>query len=194
MRSLSLPFSVPFRLPWQRQRQRGLEELLSGVWRPTRTRFEIEWPRVELESSWYEMVCTHLYVRAGEFADEYFMYGDIPAGSAAEPGGEGSVWTQAAFSSQFRWYVARIAKQDIHAGGWDALLAKGLHRKYLVTGIIGKLLETCVFDELLFGADAEQRRMLEAQDRCTLDMEGEYLPLVLFLGLENTSRNLLTNT
>jgi hypothetical protein len=71
------------------------------------------------------------------------------------------------------WFVEKVAMQDNNAGGWDALLTKKVMRECLVTGVIGKVLETAVFDELLFGADAVQKRMLEAQDECTLQFEGE---------------------
>ncbi|GAB1310256.1 hypothetical protein MFIFM68171_00466 [Madurella fahalii] len=170
---------APFPLPWDWARpgprwpERTLDELDRGGWRPTRVGFEIErWPSgagEELESTWFEMLYSHLYVRAGAFAREYFGYKDIvpTRGSSRE-----RVWLEGGFSKQFRWYAQRVAKQDNHAGGWDALLKMEKHRRYLVTGVIGKVLEMCVFDELLFGAEEDQKRMLEAQDRCTLDMEG----------------------
>ncbi|KXX80163.1 hypothetical protein MMYC01_204136 [Madurella mycetomatis] len=75
------------------------------------------------------------------------------------------------------WFAKRVAKQDNHVGGWDVLLKMEKHRRYLVIDVIGKVLEMCVFDELLFSAEGEQKEMLEAQDRCTFDMEGE-CPLV----------------
>lgn len=171
---------APFPLPWDWARrgprwpERGPDELSRGGWRPTRVGFEMErWPSgtaEELESTWFEMLYSHLYVRARGFAGEYFGYGDIvPARRSARE----VVWLEAGSSRQFRWFVKKVARQDNHAGGWDALLKMEKHRRYLVIGVIGKALEMCVFDELLFGADAEQKEMLEAQDRCTLDMEGE---------------------
>ncbi|KAK4105689.1 hypothetical protein N658DRAFT_492173 [Parathielavia hyrcaniae] len=39
-------------------------------------------------------------------------------------------------------------------------------------GVLGKALEMGVFDDLLFGADEVQKKMLEAQDECTLNFEG----------------------
>ncbi|KAL2261457.1 hypothetical protein VTK26DRAFT_4110 [Humicola hyalothermophila] len=130
----------------------------------------MRWPegddnRGELHSEWYEMVYTHLYVRTAEFVHRYFGHGDIRQREGIWTGGGG-------FSRQFRWYVEQVARQDNAAGGWDQLLAMRLHREYLVTGVIGKVLEREVFEELLFGADETQRKMLEAHDEATIQQEG----------------------
>lgn len=160
-------------LGWQ---GRGIGELTSGEWRPTRARFEIQWPDggergEELDSEWYQMVYTHLYVRVSEVVSKYFGYGDIK-------GNGESVWVEGdGLPKQFRWYVAQVAKQDNAVGGWDHLLEKQWHREYLVRGIIGKLLEREVFEELLFGADELQKKMLEAHDELTIHQEGLYSSL-----------------
>ncbi|KAK4032630.1 hypothetical protein C8A01DRAFT_50618 [Parachaetomium inaequale] len=153
-------------------RRRGLGELTSGEWRPTRTRFDVRWPEGELPSDWYEMVYLHMFVKVGELVRGYFGYGDVPGSEVGGGGREGRVWLEAGFSEQFMWFVEKVAMQDNNAGGWDALLTKKVLRECLVTGVIGKVLETAVFDELLFGADEVQKRMLEAQDECTLQFEG----------------------
>ncbi|EAQ93472.1 hypothetical protein CHGG_01707 [Chaetomium globosum CBS 148.51] len=118
--------------------------------------------------------------RVREFAEGYFGLGDMPAARGAAPGSglwgdweeQGLVWLEGGFSEQFLWFVGQVAMQDNNAGGWDALLTKRAHRECLVTGVIGKVLEMAVFDDLLFGADKTQKSMLEAQDECTLEFEG----------------------
>ncbi|KAL2165341.1 hypothetical protein VTH06DRAFT_638 [Thermothelomyces fergusii] len=176
------------------RRQRGLEELTSGTWRPARARLDGRWPAAhgggELESEWYERAYGDLFGRVRDFAAAYFGYGDladpsapsssttrgvrvwVPPGGA--PGRGGSVWADAGLSEQFCWFVAQVAVQDNNAGGWDVLLTRRRQREHLVAGVIGKILEMEVFDDLLFGADRVQKRMLEAQDECTLDYEGYY--------------------
>lgn len=157
----------------------------SRAWRPTRTRFDVRWPLgegKELGSEWFEMVYAHLFRRVREFAEGYFGLGDMPAARGAAPGSglwgdweeQGLVWLEGGFSEQFLWFVGQVAMQDNNAGGWDALLTKRAHRECLVTGVIGKVLEMAVFDDLLFGADKTQKSMLEAQDECTLEFEGQY--------------------
>ncbi len=170
-------------LPWPGRRPRALGELTSGGWRPTRAGFELRWPDGEVDSVWYENVYSHLYLRVWGVAKEYFGFGDLPDVG----GGPGSVWLDAGFSTQFMWFVEQIAMQDNRTGGWDELLVKQLHRTCLVTGVIGKALETCVFDDLLFGADETQKKMLEGQDECTLELEGEFRLIVLRSGWESGS-------
>jgi hypothetical protein len=148
----------------------------------------VRWPLGEgkvMGSAWFEMVYAHLFERTREFAEGYFGLGNMPAAGGAAPGsepwggweGKGVVWLEAGFSEQFLWFVEQVAMQDNNAGGWDVLLTKKTHRECLVTGVIGKVLQMAVFDDLLFGADKTQKTMLEAQDECTLQFEGEFLSL-----------------
>lgn len=170
---------VPFPLPWERRPARRLAELTSGGWQPTRVRFELKrWPADDsgagMESAWFQELYKHIYVRTRDFAAEYFGYGDIGSATGRLLAPRERVWLEWGASRELRWYAQRVAKQDCHAGGWDALLMREKHRRYLVTGVIGKVLEICVFEELLFGAAEDQREMLEAQDLATLNLDGEY--------------------
>ncbi len=152
---------------------RQLRELTKGDWRPTRMRFEGLWTEEELPSIWYETRYKSLFRQTRKFVLEYFGYGDLPATLAAGEGVPGLVWLEGGSSKHFRCFVKKVAKQDNNAGGWDALLVNRRKREWLLTGVIGKALETCVFEDLLFGADEGQKKMLEAQDECTLEFEGE---------------------
>jgi hypothetical protein len=160
---------------------RSLANLAADGWYPTRTRFDQPWRKAEYETEWYEAVYWNLFVRVREFVKEYFGGGDIPGVPVVPPvgGGDGCgergfPWLEGEFSKEFMWFVEKVAIQDNNVGGWDALLRRGVMRECLVTGIIAKLLETSVFDELLFGADQTQKTMLESQDECTLQYEGEW--------------------
>jgi hypothetical protein len=154
-------------------RDRRLEELTRGEWRPVRPRFGGHWPAGEIESDWYERVYTHLYTKVGEFVREYFGYGDLPVSSGVA-GERELVWLESGFSEQFLWFVEKVAIQDNAAGGWDVLLVERRYRECLVSGVLAKSLEASVFDDLLFGADEVQKNMLKAQDECTLEYDGEY--------------------
>ncbi len=152
---------------------RQLRELTKGDWRPTRMTFAGRWMEKELSTEWYETLYRDLFRQTRKFVMEYFGYGDLPTTLAAGEGGSGSVWLEGGSSKHFRCFVKKVAKQDNNAGGWDALLVDRRKREWLLTGVVGKALETCVFEDLLFGADEGQKKMLEAQDECTLDLEGE---------------------
>ena len=149
---------------------RSLRELKSETWRPTRLGFRFQWPDEELTAHWYRMVYVHLYLRVAAFAAKYFEHGDIVSNPGRAKGK--SVWAEEVFSSQFLYCVSRIARQDNNAGGWDVLLTSSRHRKWLVTGIIGMVLQIGVFDELLFGAEETQQTMFDAQDECTIQLDG----------------------
>ncbi|KAK3694856.1 hypothetical protein B0T22DRAFT_533829 [Podospora appendiculata] len=146
--------------------RRSLVQLQGAAWRPTQMRFVMQWPAGELPSDWFEILYVHLFVRVARFAERYIEHGDIDAE------GEGSVWAARGFSEQFVYYAGLVARQDNLAGGWDHLLTSRLHRKYLVMGVIAKVLETSVFDKLLFGASEAQLDVLAAEDEATLEVDG----------------------
>ncbi|KAK0630039.1 hypothetical protein B0T17DRAFT_615746 [Bombardia bombarda] len=149
---------------WWRK-QRSLSDL-KDTWRPTRMRFIKQWPVEEMESGWFEHVYIDLWLRVKKFADDCFGFADIKPEAWEE-----SVWLAGKFSKEFMFYASLVARQDRFAGGWDGMLTKMLNRKYLVMGIIGRVLTTSVFEELLFGANQMQMQMLEAQDHVTIQHE-----------------------
>ncbi|KAK3336766.1 hypothetical protein B0T19DRAFT_396477 [Cercophora scortea] len=143
-----------------------------ATWRPTQMRFVMQWPDDEMPSKWFEILYVHLYVRVARFAERYIEFEDI---EDEYDQGSGYVWAAAAtglFSKQFIYYAGLVARQDNMAGGWDCLITSKLHRKYLVMGVIAKVLETSVFDKLLFGASEAQLDVLSAEDEATLDVDG----------------------
>lgn len=174
--------------------RRSLDELTTdsgdGSWQPSRAWYRediggndgrLRWPNgEELESEWYETAYGNLFRRVREFVGWWFGVGDFPSfesgdesyGTSEKRKG-GFVWLEAGFSDEFMWFVEQVAMQDNNAGGWDALLARRAERECLVTGVLGKVLEMGVFDDLLFGADPAQKSMLQGQDECTIGHEGE---------------------
>ncbi|KAK0731391.1 hypothetical protein B0H67DRAFT_549168 [Lasiosphaeris hirsuta] len=175
--AIGLEESVVRPASWPDHGQRDLRDLTSGSWRPTRLGFHIEWPADELGTLWYEMVIVHLFLRVSVFANTYFGFSDITepvSGFAENPTKDGipRLWNEGRFSKEFRHYASLVARQDNNSGGWDVLLSQAVHRKYLVTGIIARVLQAMVFDELLFGADSMQLTMFDAQDKALLEVEG----------------------
>jgi len=158
---------------------RNLADLKTGDWRPTRLGFHIKWPQgiEEFHSQWVELVLVHLYLRVAEFAARCFQHGDIPSTPSTRDSSASkrkrSLWKSAGFSPTFLHYASLVAKQDNNAGGWDILLESKLHRKYLVTGMVNRVLQTKVFDELLFGATDKTKAILDAQDLGIIDNEGD---------------------
>lgn len=60
-----------------------------------------------------------------------------------------------------------------------------------MVGVLVRLLQEQVFDELLFGADRGTKRMLETQDECYIELDGMFLSL--FQSLYPSLLLLLTN-
>ncbi|KAK5663542.1 hypothetical protein OQA88_3973 [Cercophora sp. LCS_1] len=169
-------------------------------WKPTHIRPSIRKPRPnEFDASWYTDMFTHLFVVVDSFSGGYFGHGNfkefvkygappptatpaLPASPEGTPAVETpatatrinrrSPWSRAGFSQQFIHYASLVAKQDAHCGGWDVLLTSNVHRTYLVIGIIGRVLQNTVFDELLFGANEDQIKMLKVADESTPDIDG----------------------
>lgn len=135
----------------------------------------------EWQSEWYEILWADLMRRVYRWAEKHFENG--PAGADVKEGlKERSVkdwapnlWKQVGVSDQFVHYASLVARQDNnHPAGWDVLLAKGRYRKFLVVGVLVRLLQEQVWDELLFGADGETKKMLEAMDECYIHFDGMF--------------------
>ena len=134
-------------------------------WRPTRLRFHKEWPpNGEVPTDWYKLVWVHLYLRVADFSERYFGYGDIE--------NERHPWVRVGFSKQFLNYVDMVARQDNYNGGWDRLLTDRRRRQFLVQGVIARILQRHVWDQLLFGADEQQKAMLDSMDIGILSGDG----------------------
>ncbi|KAK4147787.1 uncharacterized protein C8A04DRAFT_24340 [Dichotomopilus funicola] len=158
-----------------------VRELTSGSWRPTRARFDALWPMDgEVPDEWYEKLYSRLFESVRDFAETYFGHDDFPDvdvdGAEAEAEGkeneEGAIWLEAGLSNILLSFIGQIAIQDNNTGGWDALLTQRAQRECLVVGVVGKVLETAVFDDLLFGESEPGKTMLAAQDKSTVNAEG----------------------
>ena len=168
-------------------------------WRPTQLGFgeHIRWPspeqvsngeNVEFQSDWYEILWYDVMRRVYRWAEKYF---DKQEGfedqklSAKSVKDWANLWKKAGVSDQFVHYASLVARQDNnHPAGWDVLLARGRYRKFLMIGVLARLLHEQVFEDLLFGADPDTKRMLEAQDECYIEMDGRSFvsfPLLLLL-------------
>ncbi|KAK1782690.1 hypothetical protein QBC45DRAFT_191594 [Copromyces sp. CBS 386.78] len=170
---------------------RHVTSIRESGWRPTQLGVgepPIRWPiplegegkdkweiSREFQSDWYEILWTDLMRRAYRWAEKYFdnQGADVGVSAKSVKDWTPNLWKQAGVSDQFVHYASLVARQDNnHPAGWDVLLAKGRYRKFLVVGVLVRLLQEQVFDELLFGADRETKRMLEAQDECYIEMDG----------------------
>lgn len=153
-------------------------DIRESGWRPTQLGFEhIRWPTTslgtEFQSDWYEILWYDLMRRVYRWAEKYFEETQDVKVAEKSVIDWSNLWKRAGVSDHFVHYASLVARQDNnHPAGWDVLLAKGRHRKLLMVGMLVRLLQEQVWDELLFGADKGTKRMLEAQDECWIDMDG----------------------
>lgn len=155
---------------WLRSRRRDLaQELDGGNWEPGRLGWRRMWRPDEVESEWIQRFYSHLFLRLNEFVSVNFGHGNFENVGT-------SVWATGGVSKHFVHYAQQVARQDNHTGGWDMLLHSGRQRTYLVVGIIGKMLQTHVFDDLLFGGEASAKDILRTQDEGLLAVEGKIAP------------------
>lgn len=156
---------------------RSMEELRrrdGSTWRPARMMLRKRWQAEDPDPKWFENIYSHLYHRVSRFAGDYFGYEDLPGHAWWVTRVRKSVWLTG-FSKEFKQYTEAVARQDNNVGGWDDLLFSQARRKYLVAGIIGRVLYDNVWESLLFGATEAQKKMLEGQDKLTVGLDGEYL-------------------
>lgn len=164
---------------------RQVVSIRESGWRPTQLGFDhIRWPTseehkdVEFQSDWYEILWYDIMKRVYRWAEKYFDEQQDVKVSAKSVKDWTNLWKQAGVSDHFVHYASLVARQDNnHPAGWDVLLAKGRYRKFLMVGVLVRLLQEQVFDELLFGADKGTKRMLDAQDECYIELDGMFLSL-----------------
>ena len=155
---------------WLRSRRRDLlQELDLANWEPDRLGWRRMWRQDEVESEWIQRFYSHLFLRLSEFVNVNFGHGNIDNTGAP-------MWATGGFSKHFVHYAQQVARQDNHTGGWEFILRTARQRVYLVQGIIGKMLQTHVFDDLLFGGDYSAKEILRAQDEGLLTLEGKMPP------------------
>lgn len=165
------------KLFWNGKGKRTLAELkstnadgLGGWWRPIRPEPKKVWPGKEIETEWYSHMYTSLFLRTKKFVGDNFGYGQVRP-SRKVHGIPNSVWLE--IPEILRNYIAAVARQDNHVpGGWDELIVQSVHRVYVIQGVIGKVFQKYIWEELLFGASEKQKELLEAEDKLTVDLDG----------------------
>jgi hypothetical protein len=152
---------------WLRSHRRNLlQELDVANWEPGRLGWLRMWRPDEVESEWIQRFYSHLFLRLNEFVSVNFGHGNVDTTGAP-------IWATGGFSKHFVHYAQLVARQDNHTGGWDWLLHSGRQRVYLIVGIIGRMLQTHVFDDLLFGGEDSAKAILQSQDEGLLTVEGK---------------------
>jgi hypothetical protein len=114
---------------------------------------------------WFRDEFERLYDQVANFVDIFFcQFDDIPLDSGLSP------WIE--MSPEFSRYSTMVAEPDESLGTWNRILLERNERRYLLVGILARILEAKVFGELLFGGSKGQKKQLEDLERSSLEVEG----------------------
>lgn len=107
-----------------------------------------------------------LFQQTEEFVSTYFGVHDIAAGAFFEPWGAGMM-------PEFIAWAEQVSQPDPADGGtWDDLLRDTDLRKWLIMGILMKILRVKIFDVDLWGSNKEQGELMHGIDRALFTREG----------------------
>jgi hypothetical protein len=115
---------------------------------------------------WFQSAFEILYRQVMYFVDTFFcQYNDIDSESDLYP------WVE--MSSEFVRYSMMVADPDDNLGDWNRILLRRNERRYLLVGILARVLEAKVFGELLFGVNEAQKKQLEDLETSFDEVEGK---------------------
>lgn len=121
-------------------------------------------PAGDRSNEWFQDQYARLFDRIAGFAQDFFAYHDLQT-KFHEP------WA-VDMPDEFYRYVELVAEPDPAVGGWDEMLEDTETRKFLIVGIIVRILEVKVFAPNLWGNTREGEELLHNLDRALLDSEG----------------------
>jgi hypothetical protein len=124
-------------------------------------------PLEDRSDAWYTEMLRRLFRQTDKFATHYFGVHDLDAGEFFEP------WA-AGMTDEFITWAEQVAESDpnLGTGSWDDLLRDTVQRKWLVMGILMKIVRVKIFDVDLFGAGKEQAELLHGLSRAFVGREG----------------------
>lgn len=114
---------------------------------------------------WFRDEFERLYDQVANFVDTFFcQFQDIPLENRLSP------WIE--MSPEFVRYSIMVAEPDDNLGDWNRILLEKNERRYLLVGILARILEAKVFGEMLFGGSKAQKKQLEDLERSSIEVEG----------------------
>ncbi len=123
-------------------------------------------PSSDPPSEWFLGEFAKLYYNVTEFVEAFFCQSDLP-----HIGNGPSLWINR-IPLEFQNFAEMVADPEPSSGGWNRMLSDRIERRYLLVGILARILEAKVFNELLFGAEDMQKANLESLERTFAGEEG----------------------
>jgi hypothetical protein len=126
-------------------------------------------PLEDRSDAWYTEMFRRLFRQTDKFVTRYFGVHDLDAGKFFELWGAG-------MTDEFVTWAEQVAEPDLNTGTgtWDDLLRETRQRKWLVMGVLMRILTVKVFEVDLFGVSKEQGELLHGISRALVGREGLY--------------------
>ncbi|KAI1815246.1 hypothetical protein GGS20DRAFT_544613 [Poronia punctata] len=147
---------------------------LNNDWSPTQIDFSAWHGRYkhpqDYDDTFYHNTYLAVYNAICQCVDKWFgsnIYLDDWRDSDADI----SIW-QVPMTDQFVQYARCVAHEDVGYVNWHDILNDPAHRKWLVAGIFGQIIERNIFNSLLFGASESYKKELERHDSQWVLQEG----------------------
>ena len=122
-------------------------------------------PLEDRDDAWFENEFIQLFSSIDLFFEMYFCILDLDEGEASE-------LLSGSLSPEFLNYVQQIAEADPNGENWDVLLKDREQRKWLLVGIMWKILEYKVYNEGLWGATQEEKDLMFGIEKALFTNEG----------------------
>ncbi|CAG8978926.1 hypothetical protein HYALB_00011188 [Hymenoscyphus albidus] len=130
-----------------------------------------------------------LYTDIHALCHAFFGYPNLLNPEWVKKTGTAKPWDAIGMMSEFTTFADLVAEEDPVVGGWEELVGKGSSRKFLVVGVIVKMLKFRVFDEGIYGGNVQEGEMMHGVERALIDREGFQRQTLR----ASTTRAILTN-
>jgi hypothetical protein len=143
--------------------------------RPKQIRYG-QHPLEDRDDRYFHMAIGRLESQIEDFSEIYFCF---PTTYTVDTDNN-NPW-DAGMGPEFLRFAELVAEPDPHMGGWNRFMTDLGQRKWFLVGILARVLETRVFNELLFGATKPMNDMLVTMEKTLVTLEGMCLPFSLLL-------------
>jgi hypothetical protein len=147
-----------------KRRRKGPEEL-TYLPDPIRLDFQPH-PLEDRSDAWFTEQFRLLFRRTSTFAEVYFGIQSLSQREIYQP------WA-AGLTPELVRYAEQVAEADPATGGWDPLLKDTTQRKWLIAGILVRILQVKVFGQNLWGSSTAEEQLLHELDRAFFTREGK---------------------
>ncbi|CAG8955720.1 hypothetical protein HYFRA_00010986 [Hymenoscyphus fraxineus] len=129
-------------------------------------------PLTDRPDTFFKDAFHSLYTDIHSLCHAFFGYPNLLSPEWVKKTGTAKPWDAIGAMSEFTTFADLVAEEDQVVGGWEEMVGKGSSRKFLVVGVIVKMLKVRVFDEGIYGGSVQEGEMMHGVERALIDREG----------------------